>query len=574
MNNNQFRRLVLDTPTVRPSSDSTQNGTKANGAASPATLGSRMRSSMPMTPRSVLGSTPSIEFARQLAERNAGDGASSAARKFRSAAAPKGTKLPTGYRDRIRDRSSTSEGEDGEAQDQSLAARVQALEETMKLGQIDRATFEKLRDQITGGKLESTHLVKGLDYKLLERVKKGEDVFKSTSTADEQPEIQGNAEDVDEEFEKLEEKELAPIVKEKAKKKSGEMAPPPVPIAGKKRSRDEILAELKASRQAAAAEKAAAQPSLGPKFRKVGAKKERKSRIERDEKGREVLITVDEDGRVKRKVRRAQVDQTSAAHNQKNELLMPDTAVAPLGMEVPAGAAPVSPTAEAEDVDIFEGVGEDYDPLAGLDEDDSTDEEGETPEGPPKSKQPLSPPSLPPLDKVSGQTPSASPPPLSSTEPMALPTLPQGSRNYFGPSSSSTPIQEPSNPLTDPTILAALHKASSKNLNATSATTGDGDDDAAERRARLLASHDRDDEDMDLGFGSSRFGDEDEEGEAGKIKLSVWGNWKGGGGEGKQDGDGKGGTKRKRGPKKRKGDKDSAADVMKVMEGRKSGAKG
>ena len=59
--------------------------------------------------------------------------------------------------------------------------------------------------------------------------------------------------------------------------------------------------------------------------------------------------------------------------------------------------------------------------------------------------------------------------------------------------------------------------------------------------------------DLDYGFGSSRIEDEEDE-------------------EGPTFGDGeqpRGGNKRKRGPKKRKGDKDSATDVLRVMEGRK-----
>ena len=83
----------------------------------------------------------------------------------------------------------------------------------------------------------------------------------------------------------------------------------------------------------------------------------------------------------------------------------------------------------------------------------------------------------------------------------------------------------------------------------------------------MLEAHDRDADDMDLGFGSSRFGDE-EDGEGKKVKLSVWG--KETGDEGRS---GEGKVPRKRGPKKRKGDANSAADVLKVMERRKGEAK-
>ena len=47
----------------------------------------------------------------------------------------------------------------------------------MKLQQIDRPTFERLRDDIIGGDINAVHLMKGLDFKLLERVRRGEDVL-------------------------------------------------------------------------------------------------------------------------------------------------------------------------------------------------------------------------------------------------------------------------------------------------------------------------------------------------------------------------------------------------------------
>ena len=49
MNNTQFRRLVLDPPTAAKSNDGTVGLTPHRGGATPA-LGSRMRSSIPMTP--------------------------------------------------------------------------------------------------------------------------------------------------------------------------------------------------------------------------------------------------------------------------------------------------------------------------------------------------------------------------------------------------------------------------------------------------------------------------------------------------------------------------------------------
>lgn len=68
-----------------------------------------------------------VDFARQLAERDQGERPT---KKFRSSAAPKGTKLASGYRDRTQERVSVEEDE--------KASRVKALEEMLKLQQIDQ----------------------------------------------------------------------------------------------------------------------------------------------------------------------------------------------------------------------------------------------------------------------------------------------------------------------------------------------------------------------------------------------------------------------------------------------------
>ena len=489
-----------------------------------------------MNRRSISGLSGN-DFSRQLAERNA-ELNSSGSKKFRSSAAPKGTKLGSGYQDRTQLRTS------GEEDDK--AVRVKALEEMVKLGQMDQSTFEKLRDEIVGGDIKDVHLVKGLDYKLLERARRGEDVLSgsvnSTSSQGQhfdnknEPETEPEV-DVDEEFEKLEERQIQPMAKEE-KSKKGEMAPPP-PVAGKKRTRDDILKELKASR-AAAAEKAK-QSTLGPKFVKLGEKKER-SRIERDERGREVLITVDDEGRVKRKVKKSTTEETYNGHM----LLMPDKDAKPLGMEV----APVVEAPIEDDGDIFEDVGADYNPLGDMDDSDSVDSSDTE-------------------DKVPAKPPEPSPPPKpSESETLAVPPPPGKRRNYFGDADDDEEDSNapPTNPLTDPTILAALKKASSiKPI-----PSGSTNEEAAaklERRKKMLESHDRDAEDMDFEFGSSRFGDQ-EDGEDKRVKLSAWG------GDGDKDG-GKeeGKAKRKRGAKKRKGDVNSAADVLKVMERRKAEGK-
>lgn len=408
----------------------------------------------------------------------------------------------------------------------------------MKLQQIDEATFLKLRDEILGGDVESTHLVKGLDYKLLERVRRGEDVLSGKNDNEDQPE---ETEDLDDEFERLEERDVVAVEKEKSKKK-GEMAPPSL-IPGKKRTRDQILAEMKAARQAA---KEAAQPSLGARFKKVGEPKST-TRIERDGKGREILIVVDENGNEKRKVRKVQLESEAV---KGNGLLMPDKGAKPLGMEVPE--VPTEPEPEEEDIDIFDDAGDDYDPLAGLEEEDSESEDGaedgEVTEDTERKK-----------DKTRD-----SPQEVPKSGSMAPPPLPSKPRNYFGDSEPATTDNEAKpKAFSDPTILAALKKAST--LNPISKTPESAEEAAKEaRRKKMLQRDDRDMEDMDMGFGSSRFEDEADFDET-KVKLSAWGE-----GDNGEDEKGTGKSKRKRGAKKRKGDANSAADIMKIVESRKA----
>ncbi|KUJ18575.1 uncharacterized protein LY89DRAFT_642948 [Mollisia scopiformis] len=540
MNNSQFRKLVLDTPArqANASSPPAEGQSIRNGvSATPTALGSRMRSSIPMTPRSIAGRTPHNDFARQLAERNSST--SQSQKKFRSSAAPKGAKLPQGYVDRAKQRSGGDEEEENDK-----VKRVKALEEMMKLQQIDEETFVKLREEILGDDVgaERAGLVKGLDWSLLERVRRGEvdvgDVLepKAKPAAEEQVdegEEVGNGEDMDDEFEKLEDKEVEAVVHEKAKKK-GEMAPPA--LTGKKRNRDQILAGMKAARQAA---KEAAQPSLGSRFKKVGEKRA-ESRIERDSKGREVLITIDEDGNEKRKVRKLQLVEKEPEEKGKG-LLMPDKDAKPLGMEVPD----VPPAVEEEDIDIFDDVGDDYDPLAGLDE-DASEEQGE--------------------DGEVTETTKSEPETKSEPGSMGPPPRPKpAARNYFGNSKSSAE-EDGSKPaaLSDPVFMAALKKASSL-TPIEKASKSEEELTKEARRKKMLQQDDRDAQDMDMGFGSSRFEDE-EDFEEKKVKLSVWG----GGDDDGDDEKGEGEGKRKRGPKKRKGDSNSAADVLKVMERRKA----
>ncbi|KAE8416630.1 hypothetical protein BDV36DRAFT_310017 [Aspergillus pseudocaelatus] len=535
MNNEQFRRLLVNnnkdnnsTQKQAGSSTSPSQNASRGGGATPALLGSRMRSSIPMTPRSVTG----VDFARQLAEYRR-DG-QPPTKRFRSSAAPKGTKLPAGYQDRAARLRETGEEE---ADGDDIEKRIKALEEMVKLGQIDRETFEKLRVELgVGGDVNSTHMVKGLDWELLRRVRAGEDVEKKEEKEEAVEETVG---DVDEELEKLEEAtggELPSAPREKEKKKKGSMAPPP----GKK-SRDEILKQLRASRAAAAAaEEQAAEPALGSKFKRIGdSKVEKKRWVEQDENGRrkEILQITDAEGKTKRKVR--WLDKPGETNS--GGLLVPDKDAKPLGMEVPVEvAAKAAAPSEDEDDDIFAGVGADYNPLGDIGSDESSDEDededGEVAEKPARTTE-AAPKETP---KPSGEAPAKP-------------------RNYFSTSTTETTEEDRSNPLTkDPTLLAALKRAAALRRAEPSAEgeAGEGEEDADSetllRRKKFLEEARRREQldamDMDLGFGSSRVEDDEDE----EVILEE-----------------RGGKKRKRGPKKKKGDKDSVSDVMRVLEGRK-----
>ncbi|KAI1213963.1 inosine-uridine preferring nucleoside hydrolase-domain-containing protein [Annulohypoxylon truncatum] len=503
MNNEQFRRLVgANTP--KPAAD--RNGASP-GAATPrgVSLGSRQKSIGFHKP----------DFARQIADQSKDQ---KQAKKFKSYD-PKGSKLAEGYVDRARNRTAEEEDE--------RAARIKALEESLKKGEIDQETFDKLQNQIAGGDLSSTHLIKGLDFKLLERIRQGEDVFGNGDSGAKEESSEEEA-DFDEELDKLAEAEVTTVAKDKTKKK-GQLSTAPL-NPSKKRTRDQILADMKAARDAA---KAKEDTGLGSKFKKIGAKTPG-TRIERDNKGREVLIVVDEDGNEKRKVRKTQstTEETPKAAN-----MVPDKNAKPLGMEVPEQYRKQVEEPEDEDVNIFDDVGDDYDPLAGLEEEDSEDEEtGEKKVQPSEASK---------EDKASMPPP---PRPTTTTEP----------RNYFKDSKtgliSSEKLSAPS--MSDPAIQAAFKKAASLKQIPKS----DEDDEEArakaERLKKLLQSNDRDAEDMDMGFGTSRFEDE-EDFEEKRVKLSEWGH------EDDDDGHGGGsGSKRKRGPKKRKGDGNNAADVL------------
>jgi hypothetical protein len=552
MNNDQFRKL-LNTPARQDGESSTPRA-----SAVPSSLGSKRSSFMPMTPRSVRGASGN-DFARQVAERNA---ANQTTKKFKGSAAPKGSRLGSGFTDRTQNRY------DDEADDR--AARIKALEEQVKLGQLDNATFEALRDQITGGGVDATHLVKGLDRKLLERVRKGEDVLGGAKPADEA--------ELEDEFERFEEKEVARIEREKVAKK-GEMAPPPPPVAGAKRSRDQILADLKAQRKAQADARLAARPELGSKFRDVTSSQP-SSRIEVDAKGREVLITTDEHGNVKKKVRKIQTPIEEPTVPAQPHKFLDEGVTVPVPKPV---EKPIEAPKDDSDDDIFDGVGDAYDPLGGLRDDDSSDDEdGEVPEKVSKSVT-----APPPPESVSEV--EAKPEPTDATAksmpPPPPPAQPAASRNYFKSTTTTTDptaeSQTPQNPFNDAAFLAAIKKAGalsniSLSLNASSSDpsapeSAEAKEARLQKRAQMLAGSDRDLDDMDMGFGSSRFGDEEEGEDGQRIKLSTW---KGtGDDDDDDDGDNGGSKEKKKKGRRRKGDKNSATDVLGVMERRKEAGK-
>lgn len=454
---------------------------------------------------------------------------------------PKGAKLARGYVDRARTRQ--------EEEDEGVE-KIKTLEDSLKGEEIDQATFDKLRAQIGGGDVSSTSLVSGLDFKLLERVRRGEDVYDTLEEeeAEESQQETEEKENDDDAFDELLEEDVAPIVKEKREKKDHIAIAALVP--GKKRTRDQMLAEMKAARAAA---KARQENNLGGRFKKISEIQMPGSRIEKDSKGREVLIIIDEDGHVKRKVRKLRPED----EDEKMALLVPDKNAKPLGMEVPELYRRQQELEEDDNSDIFDDVGDDYDPLANLgsgsdSDSESGSEEGE--EGAPKPRK----------EKVEKQVVDESETPA--------PQISTGPKNYFQNSKTMLLSEEqrkaPS--MDDPDFKAAFKRAAALKPagNCSDAEDEDyfSDEEAAreakakkERHKKMLESVDRDAEDLDMGFGMSTRYDDDDEDDG--VKLSQWGDEGEGGGQKK-------GGKRKR-TRKRKGDGNNAADVLRVIEKRR-----
>ncbi|KAL8304192.1 hypothetical protein RB597_004537 [Gaeumannomyces tritici] len=547
MNNDQFRRLVNTNPGGTPtnSSNATSSSAKPTVAAA---LGSRLKSSIPMTPRSLGVNTQNL-FAKQLAER---DQAEHQQKRLRTSA-PKGSRLAQGYVDRAKIRQKQEEAE-------AHAAKLRAIQQSFESGEIDEDTYKRIRDEVGEANLPSSVTSKGLDFELLAKARKGE-VEPEEESLEDSPKDDATqdtavaAADVDDAFERLEGAEVQAVTREKTQKK-GQLATKPVGPSGR-RTRDQLLAELKASREAA---KAKEKSALGTKFKKIGTQKTPGTRIERDSKGREVMIIVDEDGHEKRKVRKMAKDDAPAETLD----VVPVKKTEVLGMEVPEFYRKKQEEQEAkkqeeDDDDIFADVGE-YNPLAGMDsssDDDSSEEEGEaaSDEGSSKKRG---------IEDISGdgtdgdnKASGSAPVPKGPEAPAAAP------KNYFQHSKTGL-VSEESRKITaasDPAVLAALRKAKALNAEAKS----EEEQQAAEREARLkkmLQDSNRDAEDLDMGFGTNRLEDEAEMEER-DVKLAVWGD------EGDEGQGGGGKAKRKRGGKKRKGDANSAADVLQVLERRK-----
>ena len=545
MNNSQFRRLIAEAPsrTSLTNGDTTSSSTQHNNVSSTPLLGSRKRSSIPMTPRSIAGHCTTNDFARQVAEHKRailGQG-QPPKKKFKSSAAPKGTKFAAGYQDRaalLRQHEAESANRDGSQDQDDKAERIKALEEMVKLQQIDQATFEMLRSEIgVGGDLETTHLVKGLDRRLLERVRRGEDVTTTDKvTVREGEELEKNGEnskqDIDEELESVLEKKVQAA---ETKVKKGEKIPPPSStVSTGKMSRDEILKKLKASRVSAAREvKEAkfAEASLGSNFRKIGSREqpEKKKVVETiNGRRREVLVITHPDGTSKRKVRWIDKEDCKADGS---------AAGAVLGMEIPIDIATKQramlekqKVEEQEDEDIFAGVGADYDPFGGISDDAGDESHSEIERE---------------AAAIQGQTEAKT----AGSEPKP--------RDYFSSTRlDAETMKSEIAPVADPAILAALKRAAAIPVAQGEVRAGKEShetDTSFHGNAfleRLRKREEEDAADLDLGFGESRFGDEEDE------EAQAWHVAEGG----------KKKNERRRGPKKRKGNKNEVGDVMAVLE--------
>ena len=430
MNNTQFRRLLF--------TDSDPPPTPAPDASATPTLGSKKSSLVPMTPR------PGVT--RRPAPFTSTSGPP--AKKFRALAAPRGVKMAAGYTDRARARAggAAATEDDGGAAD-AKAARIAALEAQVLEGGLSREALAALREEIAGGEAASTGLVHGLDRKLLARVRAGEDVlgFGNGTGGDEE------GGDLEEELEALGRREVVVKAAPGEARKKGVLAPG----AGKKRGRDEILAAVKAARKAKAEAQEA--PLRDGRWKRVGDPE--RAGLRRDRRGREVLVTVDEDGVVKRMVRRGGEGVEGPARPD------PKAVVLGAGVVVAERGGKEVEVVE-EDADIFEGVGAEYDPLGAAGADDEDDDED---------------------DEEHAVTTTTTTTPAAVTA-----SAPSAPRTYFPP---TTTTSDPPSPPTLP-ALALLRKAA--HIDARRSSGGDdGDGDGGEDDDEDGNGHGGDDSDDD-----------------------------------------------------------------------------
>ncbi|KAK6348608.1 hypothetical protein TWF718_006397 [Orbilia javanica] len=333
-----------------------------------------------------------------------------------------------------------------------------------------------------GGDAGSTHLVKGLDFKLLERARKGEDVL----AGKDQDEEAQDEEDIEDELDQALEKKVESVKRQRKDEKDDDDDEP------KKKTRAEILAEWKKSREEAAAKKVA-ESSLGSKFKKFGEKEKKEKK--KAKAAREERLTKGPNDNAPGKKRKRDHEEAS-----KEKIVGNGTVLGMLPPELPSTKAVSAEEQDKdEDVNIFDDAPDDYDPLAGLagSDDDSESDEGEVEDNPSKKRE------------TEGEMPPPPPPP-PSTRP----------RNYFATSSkdadvstgsiSSTPLsgQDLANTME---LSAAIKKAAQMR----ELSKADLDDEEAKKAARhkaMLQAASRDDEDVDMGFGGSRtFGDDDDD---------------------------------------------------------------
>ena len=514
MNNSQFRSML------NGEAGKSHNDQSAHSSSRSSVLGSRHRTAIPTTPRNVTGRAHLNDFARKVADHQRSVDGEAPTKKVKVSSAPKGSKLPQGYEDRAFSRR-RAETIDGPTDAQK---RVHALEQILQDGQIDQITFDKLKQQIgSGAYTEGERGSKGLDFELLRQARQGEE----SATAESPPDTV--TADFDGELDAVLSKE--PVHSSRPPQEDATMRQQPEKPASVL-SRDEILRRWKQNRSRQDESAAPDDPRLSEHFKKASNNtSSQKKRFIETIRGRrrEVLLTTDKDGNSKRKVKWLDNEVSSAGHV--------DEITSPLGMEVSAQVAAAQKAHlenqqvedEDDDDDIFQGVGSNYDPLADVDSGSESDEE--RPDEPRKA------------------------PKVHSEQEHSAPETSVAVRrqNYFAPNQEqiSQDVQLPALS-DDPNIFSILQRAAALRHES---------DVNAERTDRMetmttdqkllekLRQRDQEDaQDLDMSFGDSRFGDEEDEDGA---------NWN----DGKKSG-------RKRGPKKKKGDKDNVNDVMSVLAGR------